>query len=112
MLSYKCPKVNADTEYHKFKILTAVVFHGSFAHFQRIIDFIGEQAFIDNVFHVDKYGCDVMNCAIDEKRMNVIEYILSIDEIKKKYMSDNDLLHYLCETLNDFIANKEAVSMW
>merc|ERR1712228_183942 len=89
--------------------LTVVTSDGIFDHFQRFIDFIGKKAFIDNVFNVDKHGHDVMRCAFFKKKMNVIEYILSFRQIRKKYMSDNDVLHKLCRTLNEFITNKEAV---
>merc|ERR1712228_283512 len=109
MLSYKCPQLGGDTSYHEFNILTAIVGQGTFDHLQRLVGFIGEQAFIDNVFNRDKYDADVMSWAVDDKRIKIIEYVLSIDKIKEKYLSDNDQLHYLCETLNEFIANTECV---
>merc|ERR1712228_942864 len=109
MLSYKCPQVGRDTSFHQNNILTAIIWSGTFEHLQRFINLIGEQAFIDNVFNQDKYRYDVMKWAFFENNLNVIEYLLSIDQIRKKYLSDNDQLHYLCETLNDFVAKKEAV---
>merc|ERR1712228_1105980 len=69
----------------------------------------GEQAFIDNMFNRDKHDADVMYFAFSENKLNVIEYVLSLDQIKEKYLSDNDSLHYLCESMNQFIAKKECV---
>merc|ERR1712228_70270 len=109
MLSYSCPESKMIGSYHKVKIITSVLWIGTFDNLKRLIDFVGEQAFIGNVFNVDKYNQDAMRWAVDKKKMNVIKYILSINQIKKKYLSDNNSLHYLCQTLNKFIANKEAV---
>merc|ERR1712228_1149983 len=86
MLSYKCPQLGGDTSYHEFNIFTAIVWQGTFDHLQRLDDFIGEQAFIDNVFNRDKYDADVMSWAVDDKRIKIIEYVLSIDKIKEKYL--------------------------
>merc|ERR1712228_1157764 len=109
MLSYKCPQSGGDTTYHTKNILTAIGWTGTCEHLRRLVDFIGEQAFIDNVFNQDKYECDLMNWAVDRKKMKIIEYILSFDQIKTKYLSDNNELHVLCKTLNEFIGNTEYV---
>merc|ERR1712228_975899 len=109
MLSYECPNAKEVGTYHNFKIMTNIVWDGTFDHFQRFIYFVGEQAFIDNVFHVDKYRCDAMSRALCDQKMKVIEHILSFAQIKEKYLSDNNLLHYLCETLNRYIEYKECV---
>merc|ERR1712228_780943 len=109
MLSYTCPQTDSVGVYHYYKIISCVVFQATFDHLQRFIDFVGEQAFIDNVFHVDKYGYDAMRFAMWHKKLRIIKYVLSFDQIKEKYLTDNNLLHYLCGTLNKFIENKEAV---
>merc|ERR1712228_881732 len=111
MLSYECPRPRQgnDTTYQKMKLLTGVAWMGTLDHLKRLVALIGEQAFIDNVFKKDKYNCDIMNWAVDKKKMKIIQYILSIEQIKEKYMSNNSLLYVLCETLNEFIVNKEAV---
>merc|ERR1712228_481618 len=114
MLSYKCPKQpgykQGGAAYHKYSIINRVVIFGSFNHLQRLIAVIGKQAFIDNVFNLDgKYRDDAMYYAVFKKNMKIIEYILSMNEIKAKYMSDNNLLFRLVGDLNDYIANKEAV---
>merc|ERR1712228_466315 len=95
--------------YHLFSIIGRVIFEGSFNHLKRLIDVIGKQAFIDNVFNLDAWNRDAMLYAVYKKNMKIIEYILSMNEIKQKYMSDNNLLFRLVSTLNQFIANKEAV---
>merc|ERR1712228_1147661 len=107
MLSYECQK--QDHQYHKMNILVAIIWHGAYDHLQRLIGFIGEQAFIDNVFNVDQYDYDVMRAAFYRDKLNVIKYVLSIDQIKKKYLSDNNLLYFLCKTLNSYIEKKETV---
>merc|ERR1712228_1143829 len=109
MLSYKCPQIGGDRKYHRKNILTAFLWMGTFEDLKRFIDFIGEQAFIDNMFNVDKVGRDVMRWSVRRNNLKVIEYILSIDKIKKKYLSDNIALHFLCGSLNEWIANKESV---
>merc|ERR1712228_430507 len=96
MMSYRCPlqpgyKSGAQV-YHYFSIIGRVIFWGSFGHLQRLIAFIGKQAFIDNVFYLNGWGSDAMKMALWKKNMKIIEYILSIDEIKAKYLSDNDAL--------------------
>merc|ERR1712228_199994 len=96
MLSYKClqqPGYNRDaTAYHLYTIIGRVIMWGSFCHLQRLIAVIGKRAFIDNMFNLDGWNDDAMYQAIAKKNMKIIQYILSIDEIKKKYLSDNDLL--------------------
>merc|ERR1712228_141466 len=109
MLSYKCPQQGGDLIYHKKNIFTAIIVNGTLDHLRRIVDFIGEQALIDNVFNVDKNNADVMKWALFKKNLNVIEYVLSFDQIKEKYMTDNDSLHYLCGSLNQTIKFKEGV---
>merc|ERR1712228_110078 len=109
MLSYKCPKVKMAGRYHSYYIMTSIIWNGTFDHFQRFIDFVGKQAFIDNVFLRDKNGRSVMLWAFFRKKMDVIECILSFDEIRKKYMSGDNLSRYLCFMLNRHIAWKEAV---
>merc|ERR1712228_91774 len=109
MLCYKCSNSSVVGRLHNFRIMTSIVWGGTFEHLQRLVAFIGEQAFIDNVFLIDKYGDDVMSWAFHKNRMNVIKYTLSFEQIKQKYLSDNNLLHFLCSTLNQFIAKKECV---
>merc|ERR1712228_930099 len=92
-----------------FTIINRVIYDGSFDHLQPLIDVIGKQAFINNVFNLDGYNWDPMEHAVRKKNMKIIEYILSMNEIKANYMSDNNLLYRLVGTLNKFIANKEAV---
>merc|ERR1712228_13594 len=113
MLSYQCPKQpgykQGANAYHLHTIIDCVILYGSFDHLQRLIGAIGELAFIVNVFHLDGWRGDAMYSAVRIKNIKIIEYILSIDEIKKKYMSDNNFLYRLVKILNQFIANKKAV---
>merc|ERR1712228_689498 len=113
MLSYKCPKQpgykKGGMAYHYFSIIGRVILDGSFDHFQRLIAVIGKQAFIDNVFNLNAWNSDAMYYAVFKKNIKIIECILSMNEIKAKYMSDNNLLFRLVSTLNKCIANKEAV---
>jgi len=109
MFNYKCPKQKGDRSWYKKNILTAIIWTGTFDHLMIFIDFIGKQVFIDNLFNIDQSNRDVMRWAICTKKVNVIEYILAIDEIKEKYMSDMDSLHYLCASMNEFNRNKECV---
>merc|ERR1712228_1075077 len=107
MLSYQCPK--GHILFDNYNILTAIVWGGTLDHLQQLIDFIGEDAFIDNAFNKDRFGKDIMVMAMYKKNLNMIQYILSIDQIKEKYLSDNDELHHLCRTLIRYIRYKEAV---
>merc|ERR1712228_378623 len=69
MLSYKCPKQpgykQGANAYHKFTIINRVIYDGSFDHLQRLIDVIGKQAFIDNVFNLDGWNGDAMINAVE-----------------------------------------------
>merc|ERR1712228_455474 len=113
MLSYKCPKQprykKGAYAFHRFTIIGRVIVIGSFDHLQRLIDVAGKQAFIDNVFNLNGWNRQAMYYAVFNKNLKIIEYILSMNEIKAKYLSDNNLLFRLVGTLNKFIANKEAV---
>merc|ERR1712228_269009 len=113
MLSYKCPQQpgwqKGAYAYDYFSIIGRIAFWGSFEHLQRLIAVIGKQAFIDNVFNLSGWNNDAMHYAVKKKNMKIIEYILSMDEIKTKYLSDNNLLFRLVTTLNKFIGNKECV---
>merc|ERR1712228_771745 len=90
-------------------VLTSIFWLGTFDRLQRFINFIGEQVFVDHMFNVDKLNRDAMVWAVRKNRVNFIEYMLSIDGIKEKYASDNNELHHLCRTLNEYIEYKEAV---
>merc|ERR1712228_674303 len=48
MLSYECPRPRQgnDRTYHTKNILTGIAWAGTFDHLQRLVDFIGQQAFI------------------------------------------------------------------
>merc|ERR1712228_1021076 len=111
MLSYECPRPRQgnDTSYYKKNILTGIAWMGTLDHLKRLVALIGEQSFIDNVFNRDKFGCDMMHWSFFKNNMNVIEYLLSFNQIKQKYLSDNRSLFYLCKTINSYIAKKEAV---
>merc|ERR1712228_286007 len=113
MLSYKCPKQpgyrRGAEEYHKYDIIGRTIFWGSFNHLQRLIAVIGKQAFIENALNVDGWNNDALNRAVLKKNMKIVEYILSMNEIKEKYMSNNNFLFRLVGDLNKYIANKEAV---
>merc|ERR1712228_541085 len=114
MLNFKCPKQpEADNDgafkFHEMTIITRVVWSGTLKHLQRLIARIGNQTFVDNMLNVDGLHCDAMGYALMKKNKNVIEYILLIDGVKAKYMSDNDLLHGLVETINRFIDSKETL---
>merc|ERR1712228_344236 len=63
----------------------------------------------DLVFNRDKYGFDVMKWAFYKNKLNTIEYILLIGQIKQKYLSETQVLYYLCETMNQYIKHKECV---
>merc|ERR1712228_811306 len=84
MMDYKCPKQpgykRGAMAYHLFTIIGRLIFWGSFDHLQRLIDIIGKQAFIDNVFNLNGWNYDAMKYAFDKKNMKIIEYILSMNE--------------------------------
>merc|ERR1711933_367898 len=107
MMGYKCPKPqNFDDEakpYHIFTIIGRVVWLATLDHLKHLVAFIGQQALIDNVFNLNGWNQDAMNVAMLKKDIKTIEYLLSFEEIKKQYMSDNDLLFRLVSTLNEFI---------
>ena len=115
MLNYKAQRPKGhevkpnDENYHKYNLLTVILWYGSFDHFQRFVDFVGEQAFIDNAFNVDGWNTDAMHRAVEKNNLKFIEYMLGFVQIKKEYMSDSDLLFRLCQTLNAFIENKAIV---
>merc|ERR1712228_982540 len=71
MLSYKCPQQpgykKGAMAYHIYTIIGRVIFWGSFNHLQRLIDVIGKQAFIDNVFNLDGWNYDAMFLAMHKK---------------------------------------------
>merc|ERR1712228_567528 len=110
MLSYKCPRPRGnDTSYYMKNVLTGVMWMGTLDHLKRLVASIGEQAFIDNVFNKDQGNNDLMDWALFGNRLEIIEYILLIEQIKEKYMSDNNQLYVLCRSLNRHIKKKEGV---
>merc|ERR1712228_960609 len=117
MLTYECPKQTQDDngfnlgrKYHKRKLITAVIEWGTLKHLQQLIDFIGNKAFVDTMLNIDTLqGWDVMSFALKKKNKNVIEYILKIDGVKEKYMSDNNLLYTLVHFTDQFIESREVL---
>ena len=111
MLKYQYPKAEFEDSGRRYhcNILTVTLCRGTFANLKNLIDFVGEQAFIDSVFSVDNSGVDLMGEAVQNKAMKYVKYILSFEEIQSKYMSDNELLFRLCSSLNAQIGNKEIV---
>merc|ERR1712228_1169835 len=84
-------------------IIDRSMFWGSLAHLQRLI------AFVDNVFNLDGWNQDAIYYAVLKKSKEIVEYVLSMDEIKKKYDSDNDALFRLVSVVNTRINEKEIV---
>ena len=114
MLNYKCPKQpKADnkgaSQYHNDAIIGHVIFSGTLDHLKRLTSQIGQQALVENVFTLDGLGWDAMGYALMKKNNGVIEYLLSIKEIKNKYLSDNNLLRRLIRYMNQFIEYEESV---
>ena len=112
MLSYQCPEQGTQEshhEYHKWTIFTCCIWWGSYDDFKRLVDFVGKQAFIDNAFNVDGWDKDVLRYCMEKKNMKILEYVLSFEEVRERYMSDDDVLCLLVETLNDFIDQREFV---
>merc|ERR1712228_288410 len=113
MMGYRCPRQPGFKQgyktYHYFSIMGRVILWGSFGHLQRLFSFIGKQAFIDNFFNLDAWNVDAMYYAVIKKNMKIIEYILSMDEIKKKFMSDDNALFRLVSALNENISDKDVV---
>merc|ERR1712228_427967 len=83
---------------------------GTLKHLQQLIDYIGNKAFVDTMLNIDTLqGWDVMTWALMKKNQSVIEYILKIDGVKEKYMSDNNLLYTLVRRINRFIDNEKTL---
>ena len=114
-LSYKCPKQPGFTSddgahaYHMLNILVRVSYWGTFAHLERLVAFLGKEAFVENVFNLNGWNFDVMKSALRAKRMNVIEYVLSFEAVRNKYLSDGTLLFRLVTSLNQIIEETEIV---
>ena len=96
MMRYQHP----NDYFHEDRLLHCVVFYGTFEHFERFINLIGEQVFVEHFFDTDGRGWDVMKFAVMSKKTQAIEYILSIEALKERYLSDNAVLHKLCRALN------------
>ena len=113
MLSYKCPKQPAcnaiSMKYHKYSLLGRLVALGTFEHLQRLIAFVGKQAFVDNIFNLDGDDKDGLYHIIRMKNMKILEFMFHFDEVREKYNSGKEDLFSLVETLNEFIENKEIV---
>merc|ERR1712228_99431 len=114
MMSYKCPRQpKADNkgafEFHRMNILCRAVWTGTFDRLKRLMDLIGDQAFVDNMLNTDALGWTPIGYAVMGKKINVIKYIFSLNAVKEKYLSDNRALYGLVATINQFIGYKETV---
>merc|ERR1712228_78461 len=113
MMAFKCPQQpqfgDSALGYHKFTIITRVIWAGTFENLQRLIHFIGSQVFVDNMLNVNGLGWDAMGYVLMKKNKNVIEYVLLIDGVKKIYVSKNNLLCTLVSRINRFIDDKETL---
>ena len=114
MLRYKCPKQpKADNKgafgYHKMNIICRMVWTSTFNHLKRFISIVGIDVFVQNMFEKDSLGWTPMGYALMGKKIKVIEYLLSFELIRQKYLSDNLNLYCIVEDMNQFIAYKDTI---
>eukprot|EP01083_Nonionella_stella_P002407 6953_1 len=102
MMTYRFPSnlVKPHPKAHKwdrYAIATRIISRKStFQAFERCISVIGEAAFINKiVFHTDGWNVNVLECAIKYHKPKVIEYVLSLKEVRERYMNDEQLLFRL-----------------
>jgi len=99
MLKYVCPEQPfvhwQAPAWHKYRLLNSTVYWGSSENFYKLNKLIGRDALLDNVFDVDGHGREVIEYCIRQQQNEVIQYLFEIDEIKQKYLSNDDLLHQL-----------------
>ena len=101
--------VTGGDRFNRYGLLCGIVWFGTYEAFLRFCNFIGKEAFIENAFVPDAYGDDVMEYCIQYKKMKCLEHVLSFDEIKNQYMTDNDKLFRLVQKFNRYIEYKEVV---
>jgi len=114
MLSYKCPrqpKGDADFAYkfHKYNILCELVWDSTFNHLKRFVSVVGIELIANNIFAKDGLNWDAMGYALMYKKIKVIEYLLSFEVVRQKYLSNNERLRGLIRDMNRFIDHKDTI---
>merc|ERR1712207_123339 len=75
-------------EYHRYTIMDQVVSRNTLNALKTLVSFIGEQSCIDNIFINNDWNILPLETAIQKNKMKMIEYILSYNQIKNRYIND------------------------
>ena len=87
-------------------ILNEIVCYSSLDNMRKLVAFIGEEAFVKNVFNLDRHSHDSVGCALYVDRPKFVKYLLEHDDIKKNYLSDEELLIRIVKDLRRVIKNR------
>merc|ERR1712228_20806 len=82
-MNHNVDKINIVEEVIKFNTLNIL---------KKLFGLIGQTVFIQNALFSDGNNMNGLERAINEKKCDIIQYLLSFDEIQKEYETDKELI--------------------
>eukprot|EP01083_Nonionella_stella_P092226 258100_1 len=101
LLTYEYPAPSAPVpkagviRYHQYTILGTMIRRKPVSAVKKLVSMIGEQHFVECVFTPNGININSIEFAIAVNKMEVMQYFLSFESIKERYLSDNALLFRL-----------------
>merc|ERR1712228_455052 len=83
-------------------IVAKVIFKNKLPRLQRLVEFIPKKQFIEQILNPDEENMNGLEYAIKLKKIDVIKYLFSFDDIKKEYMSNKELIWRSVFWMNEY----------
>eukprot|EP01084_Bolivina_argentea_P162386 282624_1 len=127
IIDYKYPKIIHDStlsyassvfQYDHYRIITRMARNSDLNAMKKLISIIDEKTFIKQVFIPNSWNVNAVEYTISRNKMELLKYMLSFDEIKNKYLNDNDQFYRLMfwlfssgtQQMIDFVVNELQIS--
>merc|ERR1712228_416865 len=81
-----------DFKYFKFNIIGQVIVENTLNRLKKLLSLIGQKEFIQNVLMSDGNNVNGLEYAIKEKKIDIIQYLFSFDDIQKEYAANKELI--------------------
>eukprot|EP01083_Nonionella_stella_P076109 207222_1 len=117
LLDYKYKQTLAFTDdafqYHDYTILSRLTWKDDPPKLRKLLSFIGEKAFTERIFVADNCNINGLEYCIRKKKMEMMKYIMSFDEIRDKCANDMEIKFRMVwwmsrkydKTISDYIVN-------
>ena len=91
---------NGVEQWDKYSIVERVVGERGMAILEALRLYVGEEAFCDGVLLKDGWGYNAIMTGIEAKKLEMVKYMLGINEIREKCMNNMDIFRGIIKILS------------